>query len=309
MNEYELFKDADLSTYFFIVVNPLSGGNAASILLHTGFNYFQFRLNSSIPSTDETHHNSSDIQHPATEHGGGNAQRLVTLPLIKVFVSDIRNGTTGNKDVFHIIRAISLLKERHKPTCPPGWDSRVRVMVAGGDGTAMWTFSELQRHKVDSSLVLVGVVPFGTGNDFANATGSHLTIKLPNEDPKAMIRRLVAHWITFVAADFDLWKVRVELYSGGSFAKVDSKTRKKNCNSRTVSRRNTSCDHSRVGHGKLLQRWCGITYWRGVRSKQEGQCNIEQGSVCAGRREEDPFSSAALNRQHCRRSLCKANGN
>eukprot|EP01055_Gregarina_sp_Pseudo9_P003756 Gregarina_sp_Pseudo_9__3755@NODE_38_length_5294_cov_16_753758_g35_i0_p1_GENE_NODE_38_length_5294_cov_16_753758_g35_i0NODE_38_length_5294_cov_16_753758_g35_i0_p1_ORF_typecomplete_len608_score95_38DAGK_acc/PF00609_19/5_8e22DAGK_cat/PF00781_24/1_5e15_NODE_38_length_5294_cov_16_753758_g35_i017403563 len=209
--EFELFKDADISTYFFLVVNPRSGGNAAAILLETGFNYFQFHIKSA-PTGNQCDALGSPGRNPDT--------------LIKVFISDIRNGTKGNKDVFHIIRHVSLLKEQKRATLPHT-DWRVRVMVAGGDGTAMWTFSELQRHSVDPKHVLVGVVPFGTGNDFANATGSHINVQIPNEDPKTMVKRLVSHWITFVAADFDLWNVNVSVNEGGSFAKVDGGTKKK----------------------------------------------------------------------------------
>lgn len=221
--DYELFRNAEISTYFFLVVNPRSGGNAASILLETGFNYYQFHIRDSTEAENKK----------SRRRGSRSAENVTQVPpppmndtLVKVFISDIRKGPSGNKDVFHIIRSVSLLKERTKSVAPDV-DWRVRVMVAGGDGTAMWTFSELQRHRVDPNNVLVGVIPFGTGNDFANATGSHLKVGIPNEDPKTMVKRLVAHWVTFVAADFDLWNVQASVHEGGSFAKVDGTTRKK----------------------------------------------------------------------------------
>ncbi len=35
----------------------------------------------------------------------------------------------------------------------------------------MWTISELSEHNITLSKVAVGVVPFGTGNDFARTLG------------------------------------------------------------------------------------------------------------------------------------------
>lgn len=40
----------------------------------------------------------------------------------------------------------------------------VYVIVAGGDGTVMWCIMELWAHGIDDELIVIGVVPYGTGN-------------------------------------------------------------------------------------------------------------------------------------------------
>eukprot|EP01053_Blabericola_migrator_P005992 Blabericola_migrator_1__5991@NODE_301_length_10180_cov_125_201226_g247_i0_p2_GENE_NODE_301_length_10180_cov_125_201226_g247_i0NODE_301_length_10180_cov_125_201226_g247_i0_p2_ORF_typecomplete_len666_score97_38DAGK_acc/PF00609_19/1_7e26DAGK_cat/PF00781_24/1_5e14NAD_kinase/PF01513_21/0_18_NODE_301_length_10180_cov_125_201226_g247_i0807410071 len=267
------FENIDTATYFFIVVNPRSGGNAASVLLETGFNYYQFHLISEQdyslypgsphtapalrasprtafiesgcptltqwerllreqPLFDGRPRSSTSFNESMYRRSKASERRSIpkdpvpspAASIIKVFIADIRDGPSGDKDVFKIIRRVAAMKQR-QPQLDKEW--RVRVMVAGGDGTAMWTFSELQRHKVDPEAVLVGVIPFGTGNDFANATGSQIRVSIPDETPSDMIKRLISHWMTFISASFDLWSVHVKAQPQGYFEKVDSSTRKK----------------------------------------------------------------------------------
>lgn len=149
--ESEIFDNLQACEYIFLVVNPTSGGNAAQYLLDLGFNYLHC-----------THHVDGLNGGPKTQ--------------VKLLISDIRKGTTGNKDVFHILKAIVQLKN---PTDIP----QIRLLVAGGDGTAMWAISELLKHNIDPDKLIVGVLPFGTGNDFAHAMGSHIHCKMPSDDP------------------------------------------------------------------------------------------------------------------------------
>lgn len=80
---------------------------------------------------------------------------------IRVKIYDIVAGTSGNKPAFQAILADTLGKE----------EEEVRVLVAGGDGSVMWAFNEIFAHGIDPTKVAIGVLPFGTGNDFARVTG------------------------------------------------------------------------------------------------------------------------------------------
>lgn len=50
-------------------------------------------------------------------------------------------------------------------------NKNVRIIVAGGDGTVQWVISEAITHNVDFERVVFGVLPIGTGNDFAASLG------------------------------------------------------------------------------------------------------------------------------------------
>lgn len=47
----------------------------------------------------------------------------------------------------------------------------VRVLVGGGDGTIMWVVNELVLNDINLANCPIGIIPFGTGNDFARVTG------------------------------------------------------------------------------------------------------------------------------------------
>ena len=47
----------------------------------------------------------------------------------------------------------------------------VRVVVGGGDGTVLWAVEEMLKAGIDFSHLAVGVIPFGTGNDFSRVLG------------------------------------------------------------------------------------------------------------------------------------------
>ena len=49
--------------------------------------------------------------------------------------------------------------------------SQVRVVVGGGDGTVLWVVEEMLKAGIDFNKCALGVIPFGTGNDFSRVLG------------------------------------------------------------------------------------------------------------------------------------------
>lgn len=47
----------------------------------------------------------------------------------------------------------------------------LRVIVGGGDGTVLWVVQELVNAGIDVSKCPIGIIPFGTGNDFSRVLG------------------------------------------------------------------------------------------------------------------------------------------
>ena len=50
-------------------------------------------------------------------------------------------------------------------------EMNTRVIVCGGDGTVMWVVEELVKHQIDLTRCPIGIIPFGTGNDFSRVLG------------------------------------------------------------------------------------------------------------------------------------------
>ncbi|EZG57279.1 diacylglycerol kinase, partial [Gregarina niphandrodes] len=100
----------------------------------------------------------------ALAHSACSAERCVAARAtqsgsVHVFIGDIRQGADGAKPLFRLLALVS--RQR---------GVRCRLLCAGGDGTLMWAINCLRSHAVGPE-VAVGIVPFGTGNDFARAAG------------------------------------------------------------------------------------------------------------------------------------------
>lgn len=95
----------------------------------------------------------------------------------------------------------------------------MRVIVAGGDGTVMWAMSEVILHGIDVSRVAFGVVPFGTGNDFARSLGWGKLSKYALVD-------LCRDWLEAPISAFDLWKIAVHVNeSTGEIHQIKNKVK------------------------------------------------------------------------------------
>ena len=132
---------------------------------------------------------------------------------VLVHLADIRTGNTGDKPIFKTIK--NEVDSRSKE------DGIIRVIVAGGDGTVMWALSELEAHGVSSDRVAVGVLPFGTGNDFSRSTGfggnSPLIVIGRN---MAGLKRIISRYLKADISPFDIWKITVKVKDGGSIKKI-----------------------------------------------------------------------------------------
>ncbi|KAL8275456.1 hypothetical protein Esti_000668 [Eimeria stiedai] len=196
----------------FVFTNPTSGGNKAAAFTKTAVS----RLTLTDPHR------------------------------VKVFIYDIRDGLSGSKPGFLLLKAMAnklVPPSRGAPEAPggpggPGGDRKadpgppeqklLRVLVAGGDGTVMWCVDEMRKTGVDSNVCAVGVVPYGTGNDFANAVGwKPFNAANPFDASLSTLRRLVDHCMHANVVYHDLWSVHVVLKPDGFFTRINSMTRQK----------------------------------------------------------------------------------
>ncbi len=83
---------------------------------------------------------------------------------------------------------------------------RCRVIVGGGDGTVMWVVEEMEKVGINFAKVSVGVIPFGTGNDFARVLGWGGAAPSGLSDPTyKKLKSLMKDWVTASKEPFDLW--------------------------------------------------------------------------------------------------------
>ncbi|KAF4704226.1 hypothetical protein FOZ62_028833, partial [Perkinsus olseni] len=161
----------------YIFVNPTSGGNKAAELMKLGMEKMSFQ---------ET---------------GLEAD---------VSIFDIREGASGEKPAFMQLR--ELLDSPQGPVL----GDYLRVVVAGGDGTVMWVLQELILHGINTDRVCIGIIPFGTGNDFSRATGWGASA--PSDFPGSRLtgfRTWLKRWLSADVKKFDIWKVGVKLHDDG----------------------------------------------------------------------------------------------
>ncbi len=54
---------------------------------------------------------------------------------------------------------------------PESSHKQFRIIVCGGDGSVMWVVEEMILYKIDHEKCPIGILPFGTGNDFSRSLG------------------------------------------------------------------------------------------------------------------------------------------
>ena len=105
----------------------------------------------------------------------------------------------------------------------------VRLIVAGGDGSVMWAMSEVIAHGIDINFVAFGVVPFGTGNDFARSLGWGSSTPSGDIGSNGLrgLKTLISSWLRASVCDFDLWEVslNVDIANGGYMEQIKSKAK------------------------------------------------------------------------------------
>jgi len=115
-----------------------------------------------------------------------------------------------------------------------------RCIVAGGDGTVMWTIEEMFKLGIPVDRVSLGTVPFGTGNDFANVTGWGTKGPprgfLKEREGFAGLCGYVRRWLRAETQPYDIWEVSVRTHKSGSFRFIDKG--KKVCTEGHISRHN-----------------------------------------------------------------------
>jgi len=87
----------------------------------------------------------------------------------------------------------------------------------------MWVVEEMLRFHVNFDRCLIGIVPFGTGNDFSRNLGWSGSAPSPLiGDRLSALKKLVKRWNSAEYSEFDVWEVTVHAAQEGFFKKVAS---------------------------------------------------------------------------------------
>ncbi|KAF4689910.1 hypothetical protein FOZ60_001012 [Perkinsus olseni] len=129
-----------------------------------------------------------------------------------VYIFDISDGASGCKPAFVRLAAHGNNRDASHP---------IRVLVAGGDGTIMWFLDEAIKHSVDIDSIAIGVIPFGTANDFSRTLGWGA------QAPRVLLGKrlsnlkdMLTEWLHASIVPFDIWEVEISCTASGSIQQV-----------------------------------------------------------------------------------------
>ncbi|KAJ2860243.1 hypothetical protein GGH94_005633 [Coemansia aciculifera] len=99
---------------------------------------------------------------------------------------------------------------------------KLHVWSAGGDGTVSATLQVLMDHGIDVGRVYFSCIPFGTGNDFADALGWGRSVAGDAlGDGMHGLSRLVTERLDGYTCKLDIYEITVTTYDGGYVKHVE----------------------------------------------------------------------------------------
>lgn len=73
------------------------------------------------------------------------------------------------------------------------------MIVGGGDGTVMWVIEEMVAHDCDVVNTAIGIVPFGTGNDFARVLSNTANLLINILNSRSDKRERITYFFMLLA--------------------------------------------------------------------------------------------------------------
>ena len=96
--------------------------------------------------------------------------------------------------------------------------NKIRVLIAGGDGTVLSFVSELG-NLCNLQRIIFGSLPMGTGNDLSNTLNFGYDISISNI---LNLQKLLYSYIIAEIIKIDIWKISVEMNDNGYIEEINS---------------------------------------------------------------------------------------
>ncbi|SOV19918.1 diacylglycerol kinase, putative [Plasmodium sp. gorilla clade G2] len=239
--------------YIFLFVNPTSGGNKASIFTEFGVNeiifhkphkchFFIYNILEGEKGKKPGFIKLSNITNNVSNYesnvfsGSSFNTKNVSMTNDKITCEnekremegeDVLNNNKSNDDDNKNINNNNNKKMETKKTLGHK-DIFVYVLVAGGDGTLNWVLKEAEYYNINDNKFAIGVIPFGTGNDFAKAFGWKKIDRMLNHSFLFdILKKIVDQTFKSKVEKHDYWNIHVVLKEEGYFNKINSRTKKK----------------------------------------------------------------------------------
>lgn len=119
---------------------------------------------------------------------------------------NIYDLTSNDDRVSAVIKIKELLSIAHA--------GPLRVIVAGGDGSLIWTIENLIKENICLDNILFGILPFGSGNDLSANLG------WGRDPPSDLWDPFMHKWMVAVPHHLDIWSIKVRVHHNGGIGKV-----------------------------------------------------------------------------------------